>query len=112
MALPNGEIDPASLSNDELLAVVDAALLELERRLLRYAQRGHQIRDMADEGLVLAVRAGARLAQAQSAAGHSQGHLRVVGVGDWRPNSTRPSWDADPRILGRPIAEDGASATE
>jgi hypothetical protein len=96
------EIDPATLSNDDLLAVLDVALLEMERRLLRYAQQGHQIREMADEGLVLAARAGARLAQAQSAAGHTQAHLQVVGVGDWQPRSTRPSWNGDPRIVDPP----------
>ena len=53
---------------------------------------------MADEGLVLAVRARARLGQALSAAQHAEGHLQVVGVGDWKPTSTRPSWNAEPRL--------------
>jgi hypothetical protein len=55
---------------------------------------------MADEGLVLALRAGARLRQAQSAASHSAGHLQVVGVGDWSPSSTNPGWNDDRRVTG------------
>ena len=90
----------ASLHNAELLAALDLTLLELEQRLLRYAQRGAEILEMADEGLVLAARASARLGQAQSAALHAQGHLQVVGVGDWNPTSTQPSWGADPRVAG------------
>ncbi|MCU1450742.1 MAG: hypothetical protein JWP02_2912 [Acidimicrobiales bacterium] len=88
------------LSNDELLTVVDLVLLETERRLLRYAQQGPEIKDMADEGLVLAVRASARLRQAQSATMHATGHLQVLGVGDWSPQSTNPGWDSDPRVTG------------
>jgi hypothetical protein len=53
---------------------------------------------MADEGLLLASRAWARLAQALSAAQHTEGNLHVVGVGEWNPTSTQPSWDADPRL--------------
>ena len=99
------EMEPAlneelpELSNEELLSVLDVVLLETERRLLRYAQQGHEIRDMADEGLVLAVRAGARLKQAQSATMHATGHLQVLGVGGWTPRSTNPGWDADPRVI-------------
>jgi hypothetical protein len=89
----------AALPNPELLAALDLTLLELERRLLRYAQRGPEILDMADEGLVLAARAAARLAQAQSAAMHAQSHLQVVGVGEWSPTSTRPGWGSDPRVV-------------
>jgi hypothetical protein len=88
-----------SLPNTDLLAALDLVLLELERRLLRYAQVGAEIVEMADEGLVLAMRSGARLVQAQSAAGHTQSHLQLVGIGDWRPTSTRPSWANDPRVL-------------
>ena len=88
------------LSNDELLTVLDVVLLEAERRLLRYAQQGPEIKDMADEGLVLAVRAGARLRQAQSATMHATGHLQVLGVGGWSPQSTNPGWDSDPRVTG------------
>src|SRR3954447_25295926 len=87
----------ASLPNDELLAALDLALLELEKRLLRYAQSGHELREMADEGLVLSVRAAARLGQAQSSAAHTAGHLQIVGVGDWQPTSTQPDWNDDPR---------------
>ena len=86
--------------NEELLAILDAVLLELERRLLRYAQAGAQIAGMADEGLVLAARSGARLRQAQSAAAHAASHLQVVGVGAWRPRSTNPGWADDPRVRG------------
>lgn len=87
-------------SNDELLAVLDGVLLELERRLLHYARSGPEILGMADEGLVLAVRSGARLRQTQSAAAHTAGHLQVLGVGDWSPASTNPGWSDDPRVTG------------
>jgi hypothetical protein len=102
---PDLERALADTSNADLLAALDQTLLELERRLLRYAQKGHEIPDMADEGLVLAVRAGARLRQAQSATAHTTGHLQVVGVGDWRPASTSPGWRDDPRVTG-PEGED------
>jgi hypothetical protein len=87
-----------ALPNDELLDIVDETLVELERRLLRYAKVGHELIDMANEGLVLAVRAAARLQQAHSSAQHAVGHLQVVGVGRWAPTSTSPSWRDDPRI--------------
>jgi hypothetical protein len=86
------------LSNADLLGALDLVLLELERRLLRYAQLGAEILEMADEGLVLAMRSSARLVQAQSAAGHAQSHLQLVGIGAWQPTSTRPSWANDPRV--------------
>ncbi len=88
----------AERSNEELLAVLDGVLLELERRLLRYARSGPEIMDMADEGLVLAVRSGARLRQAQSSAAHAASHLQVLGVGGWSPRSTNPGWSDDPRV--------------
>jgi hypothetical protein len=88
----------ASLPNEELLTALDLVLLELEKRLLRYARIGPDLLEMADEGLVLAVRAGARLRQAESSAAHAMAHLQVVGVGGWAPRSTRPSWDQDPRV--------------
>jgi hypothetical protein len=53
---------------------------------------------MAEEGLLLAVRARARLGQVLSSAQHAEGHLQLVGVGEWSPTSTRPSWDTDPRL--------------
>jgi hypothetical protein len=56
--------------------------------------------DMADEGLVLSVRSGARLRQAQSAAAHAASHLQVLGVGGWNPRSTNPGWSDDPRVTG------------
>ena len=100
------------LSNEELLGALDQVLLELERRLFRYAHVGAELQQMADEGLLLSSRSAARLAQAQSAAAHTQGHLQVVGVGDWTPRSTRPSWADDPRVQsaeGDPAAgDDGA----
>lgn len=66
-------------SNDELLAALDIVLLELERRLLRYARSGAEIIQMADEGLVLSVRSAARLRQALSSANHAASHLQVLG---------------------------------
>ena len=86
------------LSNAELLAAVDLNLLELEKRLLHYAKVGPELLDMADEGLVLAVRARARLSQALSSAQHAEGHLQIIGVGEWKPTSTRPTWNAEPRL--------------
>jgi hypothetical protein len=97
------------LSNAELLARLDGMLLELERRLLRYAQQGADILAMADEGLILATRSGARLRQAQSAAAHAASHLHVVGVGAWAPQSTNPGWRDDPRVFERAEDDDVAS---
>ena len=51
----------STLSNRELLSTLDLMLLELERRLYRYAHEGEELIYMADEGLLLASRAGARL---------------------------------------------------
>ena len=98
--LANLEDVLAALPNPDLLAALDLVLLELEKRLLRYAQRGAEIQEMADEGLVLAARAAARLAQAQSSAHHAQSHLQLVGIGEWQPRSTRPGWSDDPRVTG------------
>jgi hypothetical protein len=89
----------AELPNAELLAAVDVVLLDLEKRLLHYARVGAEMVPMADEGLVLAVRAGARLRQAQSAVSHAAGHLQLVGVGTWSPKSTNASWSDDARIV-------------
>ena len=97
---PSFEQTVAAMPNLELLDLLDRILLELERRLFRYAQKGAEIQDMADEGLVLAMRAGARLRQAQSAASHTAGHLQVVGVGEWRPSATNPGWSDDERVTG------------
>ena len=88
----------AALSNPELLRALDLTLLELEKRLLHYAKVGPEVLEMADEGLVLAVRARARLAQALSSAQHADGHLQIVGVGEWKPRSTRPTWNTEPRL--------------
>ena len=54
---------------------------------------------MAEEGLVLASRAKARLGQSLSAAQPTEGHLQVVGVGEWDPTSTRPAWNAEAAAL-------------
>ena len=88
----------SGIPNDQLLGALDSVLLELERRLLNYARIGPEMLETANEGLVLAVRAGARLGQAQSSATHAAGHLQLVGVGDWKPTSTRPGWSDDPRV--------------
>jgi hypothetical protein len=88
----------SNLSTPELLSALDLTLLELEQRLFRYAKVGPELLEVADEGLVLAARAKARLGQALSAAQHAEGHLQIVGVGDWRPTSTRTSWNAEPRL--------------
>jgi hypothetical protein len=89
----------SNLSNPELLSALDPALLEMEKRLFRYAKVGPELLEMADEGLVLAAKA--RLGQSLSAAQHTAGHLQVVGVGGWRPTSTRPAWNAEPRLPQR-----------
>jgi hypothetical protein len=96
--LPDFEQVLAALPNPELLHVLDLTLLELEKRLLRYAQADPQPLQMADEGLLLAVRARARLGQALSSAQHTEGHLQIVGVGEWEPTSTHPTWDSEPRL--------------
>ncbi len=88
----------AALSNPELLSALDLTLLELEKRLMRYAHVGPELLEMADEGLVLAIRARARLGQALSSAQHAESHLQVVGVGEWKPTSTRPAWNTEPRL--------------
>ena len=96
--VPHFEKALSNLTNPELLSALDLALLELEKRLFRYAKVGPELLEMADEGLVLAARAKARLGQSLSAAQHAEGHLQVVGVGEWQPTSTRPSWNAEPRV--------------
>src|SRR5918993_4176251 len=96
--VPDFEEALSNLTNPELLSALDLALLELEKRLYRYAHVGPELLQMADEGLVLAVRAKARLGQALSSAQHAEGHLQLVGVGDWSPTSTRPAWNTEPRI--------------
>jgi hypothetical protein len=88
----------SALPNAELLNALDLTLLELEKRLYRYAHLGPELLEMANEGLVLAVRSRARLGQALSSAQHAEGHLQLVGVGEWKPTSTRPAWNTDPRV--------------
>jgi hypothetical protein len=97
-AYPDYEQVLANLPNADLLAALDLALLKLEKRLYRYAHVDPERLEMTDEGLVLAVRAQARLGQALSSAQHTEGHLQLVGVGDWKPTRTRPSWDTDLRL--------------
>ena len=97
LPVPNFPEALAALSNPELLSALDLTLLELEKRLLHYAQVGPEVLEMADEALVLAVRARARLGQALSSAQHAEGHLQIVGVGEWKPKSTRPAWNTEPR---------------
>jgi hypothetical protein len=41
----------SNLSNPELLSALDLALLELEKRLFRYAKVGPELLEMANEGL-------------------------------------------------------------
>ena len=55
--VPDFEKALSNLSNPELLSALDLALLELEKRLFRYAKVGPELLEMADEGLVLAARA-------------------------------------------------------
>jgi hypothetical protein len=62
---------------------------------------------MADDGLVLAARAKARLGQSLPAAQHTEGHLQVVGMGEWHPTCTRPTWNAEPRLPTACCDEDG-----
>ena len=54
--VPDFEEALSNLSNAELLSALDLALLELEKRLYRYAHVGSEVLEMADEGLVLAAR--------------------------------------------------------
>src|SRR5215212_7826998 len=55
--VPNFQQALSNLSNPELLSALDLALLELEKRLFRYATVGPELLEMADEGLVRAARA-------------------------------------------------------
>ena len=96
--IPDLEEALAHLTNAELLSALDFALLELEKRLYRYAHVGPELLEMADEGLLLAVRARARLGQALPSAEHAEGHLQIVGVGEWNPTSIQLTWDTDPRL--------------
>ena len=96
--LPDFDQVLSALSNADLLSALDLALLEIEKRLYHYAHVGPELLQMADEGLVLAVRARTRLGQALSSAQHAEAHLQVIGVGDWKPTSTRPAWNMDPRL--------------
>jgi hypothetical protein len=98
-----------ALSNSGLLAALDVVLLELEKRVLHYARVGAQLQDMADEGLVLAVRTRARLGQALSSAQHAEGHLQAVGVGKWNPKGIRPAWNADSRLAPEEEGQEGTT---
>ncbi len=91
--------DLRTLVNGDLLAELDLLLLELEKRLYRYARSGPELVHIADEGLLLAVRSRARLAQSLASAQHTERHLQVVGVGEWQPTGTGSAWNADPRVV-------------
>jgi len=97
---PNDDFETVleQLPNAELLGTLDVVLLELEKRLFRYSRIGTELVQIADEGLALTVRARARLTQSLSAAQHAEAHLQVVGVGEWRPTSTKLAWNQDPRL--------------
>ena len=77
--VPNFERALSNLSNPELLSALVLAFLELEKRLFRYAKVGPELLEMADEGLVLAARAKARLGQSLSAAQHTGDTCRWWG---------------------------------
>jgi hypothetical protein len=47
--VPNFEAALVALSNPELLSALDLALLELEKRLFRYAKVGPELLEMADD---------------------------------------------------------------
>jgi hypothetical protein len=96
--VPDFEEALSNLTNAELLSALDLALLELEKRLYRYAHVGPELLQMADEGLVLAARTRARLEQALSSAQPTENYLRIVGVGEWKPTTTRSGWNTDPRL--------------
>src|ERR687897_720635 len=49
--VPDFEEALSNLTNSELLSALDLALLELEKRLYRYAHVGPELLQMADEGL-------------------------------------------------------------
>jgi hypothetical protein len=63
---------------------VDLAVLSelITAMAANYAKVGPELHEMADEGLVLAARAKARLGQSLSAAQHTEGHLQVAGGGE------------------------------
>ncbi len=82
MPSPDYQQALSNLTNPELLSATDLTLLELEKRLLNYAKAGPELLQMADEGLVLAVRARARLGQVLSSAQHAEVHLQIVEVGE------------------------------
>ena len=96
--VPDFEEALSNVTNPELLSALDLVLLELETRLCRYAHVAPEVLAMADEGLVLSARTRARLEQALSSAQHTENHLRIVGVGEWKPTTTRPAWNTDPRL--------------
>jgi hypothetical protein len=88
--VPDFEVALSKLSNPELLSALDLALLELEKRLFRYAKVGPELLEMADEGLVLAARAKARLGQSLSAAQHTEDTCRWLGWASGVPPARAP----------------------
>jgi hypothetical protein len=88
--VPDFEVALSKPSNPELLSALDLALLELEKRLFRYAKVGPELLEMADEGLVLAARAKARLGQSLSAAQHTEDTCRWLGWASGVPPARAP----------------------
>ena len=81
------------------MSALDLALLELEKRLYRYAKVGPELLEMADEGLVLAARAkGLGFRNHSLPPSTPRATRKWWGVGEWQPTSTRPSWNAEPRL--------------
>jgi hypothetical protein len=81
----------SNLSNPDLLSALDLALLELGKRLFRYAKVGPELLEMADEGLVLAARAKARLGVPPARALRGTPSLASRRR---RTRSSRAGWDA------------------
>jgi len=87
---PDYEQVLSALFNAVPLSALALALLELEKRLYQYAHVDPELLEMADEGLVGAGRESpARLGQALSSVQRVEGHLQVVGTGEWKATSIR-----------------------
>ena len=83
--------------NNDLLAELDAVLLEVEQRLVSYANLGAEMVETADEGLALAVKVRARLDQTNTVAYRTESELKSVGIGEWEPTGIR-GFRNDPRL--------------
>jgi hypothetical protein len=86
-------------TNNDVLAELDAVLLEVERRLISYASLGSEFVDTADEGLALALKVEARLEQTQSASYLAKRTLKSVGIGEWAPSAAGGSFRDDFRLV-------------